>query len=184
MVLLLCLFVLVDVNGKFEFMDSIELLLFSIQLLVSLAYIIVLYLVAIYDYRHLEIRLSDVLLLCGISSVYMITTGAYLGTLVVLVFMLMIFAIPCFFSFGFGDLLVFVSMSPFLAMGDLWLYLGLFFGCWFLWQLLMIYKKKRDGSFVSVWDCFRIRNLMHLSYPLVPVILVSFIIWSIFICFI
>lgn len=148
-----------------------------ISFVISVLYLLVLFFVSQYDYYHMRVKLNEGLLLVVLGVVYMIVTGGYLQTFVCLCLLLMVFGLPCLFDFGLGDLLVFISLAPFLAMGNVYWFLGVFFMIWLVWGVVMINKNVIEGRFQRFWDAFSRKAVFTLEYPLVPVILVAFIVW-------
>jgi len=147
------------------------------QIIIIILYLLVLYFVAGYDYYHMRVKLNEGLLLVVLGVAYMVATGLYMETLICLCLLLMIFGIPCLFGFGLGDLLVFVSLASFVAMGGIYWFLGVFFIVWVLWGVWMVKKKKDEGVFQRYRDAFSRKLMFTLEYPLVPVILIGFVIW-------
>lgn len=147
------------------------------QILLIILYLGILAVISIDDYDFMTVDLIMVLLLSGISSCFLILTGLFLISLTYFLLLLMLFGIPCLFNFGLGDLLVFLSMAPILAIGDIKIFLFLFFICWLIWHFTMVGLKIKDGTFKSFSESLSKKNVFTVSYPLVPVIFFSLLIW-------
>jgi hypothetical protein len=76
--------------------------------------------------------------------------------------------------------LLFLSLPPFLAHGDIFVFFIFFFMVWFVFHTFMVRRKVSFGELKSFRDSFSRKNISTLSYPLVPVILITFILWWLF----
>jgi hypothetical protein len=147
-----------------------------------LAFCIVLIYASVYDYHHKKIELETIILIFLLGMAYLILgyvdITEYIG---ILIFMAFIFAIPCLFSFGFGDFLLFISFAPFLKTTELmWTYLILLLLVWFVWHLFILYKYKKEGKIQTYRSTLSAKTVFTVEYPLVPVITIAFFSWIIY----
>lgn len=149
----------------------------SLELILIIPYLAVLIKLSLDDYNTMYMKLEEVLVLCLIGLLYGIAAGDYIKSISYLLVMIMIFGLPCLFSLGLGDFLIFLSLAPFLAPGDIFDYLFLFLGIWLLYHVYMINKKVISGELKNFRESFSRKNINTLFYPLVPVIFISFILW-------
>ena len=140
-------------------------------------YLIVLLRLSLYDYNTLHVKLSEVILACIIGGIYGFLTGDYIRILALELIMIMVFGLPCLFSLGLGDFLIFLSLAPFLIIGDIQLFFLVFFSCWIVWHILMVSQNVIFGELKNFKESFSKKNITTLFYPLVPVIFISFLIW-------
>lgn len=92
----------------------------------------------------------------------------------------MMFALPCLFSFGFGDFLVLISMWPFFrTVEQYYTFLMIFLPLWAgvtVVVLLKAMKKVKDMELKA-----RIRYIFFREeIPLLPIVLVAFLLWFVF----
>ncbi len=154
----------------------IEIILQSIILFI---YIGLLFYVSKFDYDHMAVRYRDGILLVLLGIIFMIVSESYLNSFVCMVLLIMIFGVPCLFGFGLGDLLVFISLAPFLSQESIVLYLGVFFFIWIFWHIYLVRKNVIEGHLQGIRASFSKKNIMTLQYPLIPAILISFVCWMV-----
>ena len=127
---------------------------------------------AMYDYKHKEIQAWAIAVLYLLVVVYLLMGGNDFRVAgISMIFMACIFAVPCLFYMGIGDLLLFVGLGAFIGSEDaLWLFLSVLLVFWVLATLGVI---ARHPSVLKSK-----KELLTKEYPLVPVIVISFACWS------
>jgi hypothetical protein len=126
-----------------------------------------------YDWEHRLVQwfIPVILILLGLLYVALGYADP-METLGVLIFTGFIFGLPTLFSFGIGDFLIFMGLAFFLKdQNSLFVFLFIFLAVWLIWTFFVM-MKWRDKEKLT-W-----RKITTKEYPLVPVILISFLIWG------
>ena len=121
----------------------------------------------------IETGIAVLLFITGI--VFFAFGQAHIETISVVIMMGMIFGLPTLFSFGFGDLLVFLALGLFMtSLDEMWMFLGIFIVVWIAWTFIMLYKYNKEERITDWKSAIKTKE-----YPLIPAITVAFGGWLI-----
>jgi hypothetical protein len=151
--------------------------MFQPEIVTVVLYLTVLFFVSRQDYSHMQIGLDGCILLVCLGLLYMVLSQTVFLGITMIILMVMVFGIPCMFGLGLGDLMVFISLAPFLVLGNISMYLFLFFITWIFWHIILVYKNNDKGLLQGLRSSLTKKAIMTQEYPLIPVVLISFIIW-------
>lgn len=138
------------------------LLLLNLSILIYCSY---------YDWKTQTIKLSNLIIIFDIGLLYTIQNQILIGTLITSTIILgMIFLIPCIFSLGSGDFILLLGLGFFFTTQD---QLNLFLGIFLITGLIY--------SIVYIKLYTKTKKILHQDYPLVPAIMISFLMFTILI---
>ena len=148
-----------------------------VSLILLLAVVVVLCFMSIIDYLEHKVRMYALVVLWVLSSLYAISSFSSWIMFGSLAYLVMIFLPLCWFGMGWGDFFVLTGLwCFFVPIESLWLFLIIFIMVWFVVVVVVLFRP--GTSMKSMKQLF----FMH-SIPLLPVVCLSFVLWSLSILF-